>query len=152
MSQTVGRPVVLSISRTIEANKKNYYSALEKAQQSNEISRWIDYFVTTIVEAQTDTEIHIDFIFQKTRFFDRFKDQLNHRQLIVIQRMLEEGPAGFKGGMNARKYIGITKASKATATRDIQQLVEIGAFVLASTAGGRSTSYKINFIQGNVLI
>ncbi|MGN6292449.1 MAG: hypothetical protein ACTHMV_06845 [Chitinophagaceae bacterium] len=28
--------------------------------------------------------------------------------------------------MNARKYIGITKTSKATATRDMQQLLEMG--------------------------
>jgi len=47
--------------------------------------------------------------------------------------------------MNARKYIGITNASKATATRDMQHLLEIGAFVLAGKAGGRSTSY-----QGNI--
>ena len=58
--------------------------------------------------------------------------------------MLEEGPEGFKGGMNALKYIGITETSKATATRDMQQLMELGVFVLASKAGGRSTSYAVN--------
>lgn len=36
--------------------------------------------------------------------------------------MLDEGPDGFEGGMNARKYISITKTSKATATRDMQPL------------------------------
>lgn len=51
--------------------------------------------------------------------------------------MLDEGAKGFKGGMNARKYIGITKISKATATRDMQQLLEIGAFVFAGTAGAQ---------------
>ena len=58
--------------------------------------------------------------------------------------MLEEGAKGFKGGMNARKYMGITKTSKATATRDMQQLLEMGIFVLAGKAGGRSTSYLVN--------
>lgn len=144
LSQTIGRPVVLSLSRTIEANKDAYYNSLEKAQQSNEITPWVDYFVATTLDAQTEAEIQIDFTLKKTRFFDRYKDQLNDRQLTVIKRMLEEGPKGFKGGMNARKYIGITKTSKATATRDMQQLLEIGAFKLAGEAGGRSTSYVVN--------
>ena len=144
LSQTIGRPVVLSLSSTIEANKKNYYEALEKAQQSNEITRWVEYFVRISLAAQTEAEEQIDFTLKKTRFFDRYKDQLNERQLTVIKRMLEEGPKGFEGGMNARKYIGITKTSKATATRDMQQLMEIGAFILSGKAGGRSTSYRVS--------
>jgi Fic family protein len=46
--------------------------------------------------------------------------------------------------MNARKYKGITKTSKATATRDMQMLLEIGAFVHDGNAGGRSTKYRVN--------
>jgi Fic family protein len=144
LSQTIGRPVMLSLSRTIEAKKNIYYSSLEKAQRSNEITPWMEYFVRTALDAQRDAETQIDFTLKKTKFFDRVKDQLNERQLIVIKRMLEEGTKGFEGGMNARKYIGITKASKATATRDMQQLLEIGTFVLAGKAGGRSTSYQVN--------
>ena len=144
LSQTIGRPVMLSLSRTIEANKKDYYAALEKAQHSNEISSWINYFVKATVDAQVEAERQIDFTLRKAKFFDKYKDQLNDRQRTAIIRMMEEGPAGFEGGMKARKYIGITKTSKATATRDMQHLLEIGAFVLAGKAGGRSTSYQVN--------
>lgn len=56
--------------------------------------------------------------------------------------MLEEGEGGFKGGMSAKKYIPITKASKATATRDLQELVKIKA--LLQSGGGRSTGYQVN--------
>ncbi len=55
--------------------------------------------------------------------------------------MLNAGPEGFDGGMRAKKYISITKASKATATRDLQQLLEIG--VLKVEGGGWSNSYSI---------
>ena len=144
LSQTIGRPVVLSLSRTIAASRNAYYDALSKAQQSNEITAWVEYFVATLLEAQAEAEIQIEFTLKKTRFFNRFNDQLNERQLAVIKRMLEEGPKGFQGGMNATKYIGNTNTSKATATRDMQQLLEIGAFVLAGEAGGRSTSYRVN--------
>lgn len=144
LSQTIGRPVMLSLSRTIEERKKLYYASLEKAQQSNEITAWIEYFVKTSLEAQTEAEVQIEFTLRKAKFFDRFNLKLNERQVSVIKRMLEEGIKGFEGGMNARKYIALTKTSKATATRDIQHLVEIGAFVLAGNAGGRSTSYQVN--------
>ena len=144
LSQTIGRPVILSLSRTIEAKKNMYYASLEKAQRSNEITPWMKYFVKTALDAQREAETQIDFTLKKTKFFDRFKDQLNERQLTVIKRMLEEGTKGFQGGMNATKYIGLTRTSKATATRDMQQLLEIGAFVLAGKAGGRSTSYQVN--------
>ena len=43
LSQTIGRPVLLSLSRTIEADKKSYYNALEQAQRSNDISLWVQY-------------------------------------------------------------------------------------------------------------
>jgi len=141
LSQGLGRPAVLSLSRTIEANKKDYYDALEQAQGSNEISLWIRYFVKMTLAAQEDAERQVEFVLQKAKFFDCFKDRLNERQLRIIKRMLDEGPDGFEGGMNARKYISITKTSKATATRDLQQLVEIGVF--APIGGGRSTRYRL---------
>lgn len=144
LSQTVGRPVLLSLSSTIEANKKLYYESLETAQRSMEVTPWVEYFVRTCLDAQTETEAQIDFTLKKAKFFDRFKDRLNDRQLTVIKRMLEEGIKGFEGGMNARKYVSVTKTSKATATRDMQDLLEIGAFILAGKAGGRSTSYVVN--------
>jgi len=144
LSQTMGIPVILSLSRTIESNKKDYYDSLEQAQWSNEVTPWVEYFVRTTLDAQLEAERQIDFTLRKARFFDRYRDRLNERQHRVIQRMLEEGPDGFKGGMNARKYMAIAKTSKATATRDMQYLLEVGAFVFAGTGGGRSTSYYLN--------
>lgn len=48
-------------------------------------------------------------------------------------------PQEFEGGMTAKKYMSITKTSKATATRDLQDLVELGVFI--PEGGGRSASY-----------
>ncbi|MDR4497277.1 MAG: Fic family protein [Candidatus Scalindua sp.] len=142
LSQGVGRPILLSLSKTIEANRNAYYDALQVAQRSNVITPWINYFIHVILDAQEQTEEQIAFILKKTKFFDRFKGQLNERQLRVVRRMLEEGPAGFEGGMSARKYIAITHTSKATATRDLQDLAEKGAFI--PSGGGRSTRYQVN--------
>jgi len=145
LSQGVGRPVLLSLSRTIEAKKSGYYSALEKAQKSNEITHWINYFLDVITDAQQYTESHIDFTLKKARFFDKFKSELNERQLKMIRRILKEGPKGFEGGINAGKYVSITKASKATATRDLQDLLAKEVIKFLGESGGRSTRYELNF-------
>lgn len=146
LAQTIGRPVMLSISRAIESKKKSYYSELETAQRSNEITAWVKYFVATILNAQTQAKKQIEFTLHKTRFFDQFRSQLNERQLKVLKRMLEESPDGFKGGMTANKYISITGASKATSTRDLQELTGMGA--VRMQGGGRSTHYFVNWEIG----
>lgn len=142
LSQTIGQPVMISLSQVIEADKKSYYKALEKAQRKNEITEWLHYFVGVVFDAQIAAKKLISFTLQKTMFIDRYKTQLNERQMKILLKMLESSN-GFVGGMSAKKYISITKTSKATATRDLQQLLEIGALI--SKGGGRSTHYSINF-------
>ncbi len=80
-------------------------------------------------------------LLKTAKLFERFASELNERQLRVLRRMLEEGPKGFQGGMSAKKYTSITKTSKATATRDLQDLANRG--VLVALGGGRSTRYEI---------
>lgn len=142
LSQSIGRPVLFSLSKSIESNKNNYYDALKAAQRSNEITDWINYFVKTVLDAQIDAEQEIEFTLKKTKFFDIHKDELNERQQKVVGRMLEEGHQGFEGGMNARKYVSIASTSKATATRDLQDLVEKDIFI--PIGGGRSRRYNLN--------
>jgi Fic family protein len=142
LSQGLGRPVLLSLSRAIEAERSGYYEALKQAQRSNEVTEWIVYFLRTILRAQEQTEQLVEFVLKKTQFFDRYRDELNERQLKVVRRILEAGPEGFEGGINARKYKNLTEVSKATATRDLQDLV--GKGVLRPIGAGRSARYDLN--------
>jgi Fic family protein len=143
LSQSAGKPVLISISQTIEQNKKAYYKALEKAQRSNEITDWLKYFVKMLLDSLSQTEIQIDFVLRKTKFLSQYQDNLNERQLLVINKMLNGGPDSFENGISAKKYVAITKVSKATATRDLQDLEEKKAMI--SVGGGRSTRYQINY-------
>ncbi|CAL1518748.1 Fic family protein [Chitinophaga sp. MM2321] len=142
LSQSLGRPVMLSLSKTIERDKMAYYAALKEAQRSIEITNWVNYFAGVILAAQRDAKATVQFTVKKARFFDQYKHQLNERQLKVVNRMLEKGAEGFEGGMTARKYISISKTSKATATRDLQELQVIG--VLLQEGAGRSIRYQLN--------
>lgn len=145
LSEGMGKPALISLSRTIEANKKVYYNALKEAQSSNDLTKWINYFVGVAVDAQAEAEELIAFTVKKSKFFDRYKNKLNERQMRVTNRLLEEGPKGFEGGMTAKKYMAIAKTTKATATRDLQDLVEKRVFIVSG--GGRSTSYDVNLKQ-----
>lgn len=140
LSQTIGRPILMSLSQTIEAEKRNYYTALEQAQRGNEVSDWLRYFVTLVHQAQVSARELVDFTLRKVNFIDRHRAAMNERQLKAILKMLES-PEGFQGGMTARKYVSITKASKATATRDLQLLTEYG--ILSAEGGGRSIHYML---------
>jgi Fic family protein len=78
------------------------------------------------------------------KVFDQLMLKLNLRQLNIVNRMFEEGVEGCEAGMNAGKYMRIAKTSKATATRDLQAMLELKAFT--SEGQGRSTRYHLNLI------
>ena len=141
LSQGTGSPIVISISKSIEAQRSEYYEQLQRAQKTLQITEWIHWFVLMVLAAQDDAEKTVHFTIKKVRFFDKFNNLLNDRQQKVLNRMFVEFPQEFKGGMNATKYMSIVKSSKATATRDLQSLVEMGAFV--PVGAGRSTRYNI---------
>ncbi|MDQ3231064.1 MAG: hypothetical protein M3Q07_04520, partial [Pseudobdellovibrionaceae bacterium] len=54
---------------------------------------------------------------------------------------IREGPMGLTGGIRAEKYISLTKASRATATRDLTELVTLG--ILQKTGIGKGTRYLL---------
>lgn len=142
LSQGVGRPVLLSLSAAIEEKRNDYYDALNAAQSTLDASGWVEYFVRTCLDAQIQAEEKINFTLKKTKLFDRFEKNMNERQLRAVRRMLEDGPDSFEGGMTAKKYMVITKASRATATRDLQELADMK--VLVQEGAGRSVRYKVN--------
>lgn len=142
LAQEVGQPTLLAISYTIEKQKKAYYDALENANKCNEITDWIVYFAGTILAAQQNTQKWLEFVIQKTRFFDSFSNELNNRQEKMCLRVFEEGIDGFSGGISAANYQRITKASTATASRDLRDLVNKG--IVTSTGQLKSTRYYLN--------
>ena len=56
--------------------------------------------------------------------------------------MLEAGPGGFEGGMRNRKYASMTHISRATAQRELADLVSKG-ILRQNPGGGRSANYDL---------
>lgn len=141
LSQAIGQPGLIALSQTIQRRRSAYYDALEAANKSNEVTDWLVYFAEAVLDAQAHSLTLIDFLLAKTRFHDKFRGRFNARQEKVIARMLREGPSGFKGGLSAANYITIADTSRATATRDLQELVAMGAADQTGTL--KSTRYHL---------
>jgi Fic family protein len=122
--------------------RKAYYAALANDSRSNEVTGWLVYFAETVLAAQQHAQQMVEFLIAKTRFFDRLRGQLNERQEKVLLRIVREGPSGFQGGLSAEKYMRITGTSRATITRDLQDLVDKRA--LARTGERKGTRYQLN--------
>lgn len=143
ISEGLGQATLLALSQTINRGRKTYYEMLEGSNRDNEITDWLIYFARTVIDAQSQAQNLVDFTIAKTKFYDRLRGQLNERQEKAIARMTREGPDGFKGGLSAEKYISITGTSRATATRDLQDLAEKEALV--RTGSLKSTRYHLSF-------
>lgn len=142
LAQSIGQPSLTALAFTIERARKAYYDALARNNRRGEIADWLIYFAKTVLDAQANTYRRIDFYIAKTRFYDTFRSQLNPRQEKTIARMFRAGIDGFKGGLSAENYISITRTSRATATRDLQDLVAKGA--LSKSGSLRHTRYWLN--------
>lgn len=144
LSQSMGRPTLIALSQTICRNRKAYYTALEDNSKDLNITDWLLYFTRTVLEAQRYTQRLIDFLIAKTRLYDQLRGKINERQDKAMARMFREGLDGFKGGLSAENYLKITHTSRATATRDLQSLVELGA--LRKTGELKHTRYWLSIL------
>ncbi len=147
LAQNLGQPSLIALAFTIERDRKAYYDQLEQHQKAEDITGWLVWFAQMVLTAQQVTLDRVSFFIAKGHFYDRHRDHLNDRQAKVIARLFEAGPAGFKGGLSAENYLSITGTSRATATRDLQDLVEQGALLRSGEL--RHTRYRLALDDGN---
>ena len=144
LAQSLKRPTLIALADTIECSRKDYYRALADSNRSMDVTAWLNYFGKTIIEAQKRTLSRMEFIIEKRKFYERFYEHLNQRQSKVISRLFKEGVDGFKGGLSAENYASITKAPRATVTRDLSDLVKKEAFVKIGKL--KFTRYYLNIL------
>ena len=133
-----------SLSSAIMQDRKTYYKQLEACCTGNlNITEWLIWFISSLKAALLNAIKIIEDITLKSRFWQKHTTTvLNDRQIKVLNRLLDAGKKGFTGSMTTRKYVALTKASRATAYRELNDLVQKGC--LQSTAEkGRSAAYII---------
>lgn len=142
LAQSLSQPTLIALSHTIQKHRRAYYDSLDQSNKGLNITPWLLYFAEIILAAQAYTQVWLDFIIEKMKFYDRTRGLLNIRQEKIIMRLFQEGPEGFKGGLNIEKYTQITHTSRATATRDLQDLVS--KKLLIRTGKLKGTRYLLN--------
>jgi Fic family protein len=144
LAQDLGETTRLySLSSQLMQHRKGYYDALHQAQHSSlDVSAWVLWFTQQFSLACQSTCALIDRALEKSNFWQTHSQTpLNERQRKVVQRLLDDGDGGFLGGLNAEKYMKITSTSKATATRDLADLVKNG--LLSSAGQGKAVRYYV---------
>lgn len=151
LMQSVGGPLLFSLSSMLANRREAYYQALANASAAADYrtldygidcTDWVLWFGQQILLALDDAEQTIGFVMAKAQFWQAHSStELNARQQKVLTRLFAAGVRGFTGGLNAAKYMRLTKCSKATATRDLADLREKGC--LSAAGSGRSVSYHL---------
>jgi hypothetical protein len=147
---------VYGLAHQMLKTRSAYYEALNHAQRLTQVSPealiidvtpWVQWFVQTFTLACIASQAVVRDATDKAQFRLRAaKCHINPRQSKVLERLLDAGHigtgGGFLGGMSNEKYAKITGASKATATRDLADLLAHG--LLRTKGSGKATRYVLN--------
>jgi len=134
-----------SLSSQIMEERDEYYDILEKCSKSGsaDLTKWLVWFLECFRRAVQRSDKVIGNVLAKADFWQKYaQTELNERQKKIVNRLLDAGRGNFIGGLTTRKYVSITKASRATAFREISDMLD--KKLLRRLSGkGRSAHYDI---------
>ena len=144
---------IYTMSKSIYEDRIGYYEALDKTTGRFEknvpldITYWMEWFFKTLHHALLDAQKQLNYIVEKTKFWDAHRvDELNVRQIKVLNRLLDIGSENFKGDLTKAKYVKIADTAETNASRDIADLLAKGCIKKVEGTTGRATRYTINHV------
>lgn len=135
-----------SLSSQIMKEREQYYNILERCQRGEgDVTPWLVWFLGCYTRAVEGSTKLISHILAKSAFWQHFSQvTINERQRKAINLLLDAGKDNFLGGLTTRKYVSINKISRATAFREISDLVE-KKMIIQNPSKGRSISYDLKW-------
>jgi Fic family protein len=133
-----------SMSAQIRVERKQYYDILGNTQKGDmDITPWLSWFFSSLKNALNTTDTTLSKVLHKADFWNRHSQTiLNERQRFMLNRLLDD----FEGKLTAVKWAKMTKISRDTALRDIQDLIN-KEILQKEEAGGRSTNYELILLK-----
>jgi Fic family protein len=130
-----------SLSAQIQLDRNAYYTILEKTQKGNlDLTEWLQWFLETLIKALKSTDTLLKRVLLKGEFWQKNSlISLNDRQKRMLNKILD----GFDGHLTSDKWAKISKCSKDTAIRDLNDLLSKN-ILQKDEAGGRSTRYRMS--------
>ncbi|MDD5681231.1 MAG: DUF4172 domain-containing protein, partial [Candidatus Omnitrophica bacterium] len=132
------------VSSEIMKMRNAYYKILEDVQRCRiDVTQWYLWFIKCVTASIEHSQSIIANIFARVDFWNQHAQiGLGERQKKVLNRILEAGPGNFTGGLTTRKYVSIAGVSRATAFREIADMVD--KKLLRQLPGkGRSVKYDL---------
>lgn len=129
-----------SMSSQIEAERREYYHQLERAQRgTTDITMWMAWFIGCLGRAIDRADEAQAGVLHKAELWKHLAARpVNDRQRRVLNRMTDK----FEGHLSTSKYAKLAKCSTDTALRDIRELLAWGVLV-RNPGAGRGTSYRL---------
>ena len=133
-----------SHSTVLMAERREYYDILQASQRGDlDVTPWLEWFLDTLATAMRQGQQRFERVLCKTRFWRRHAQTvLSERQVKVLNRLLDTWGDDYSSGINATQYRSLAKVSKATATRELGDLLKKGCLTKLP-GGGRSTRYAL---------
>jgi Fic family protein len=130
-----------SLSAQIQLDRNAYYTILEKTQKGNlDLTEWLQWFLETLIKALKSTDTLLKRVLFKGEFWQKNNlISFNDRQKRMLNKILD----GFDGHLTSDKWAKISKCSKDTAIRDLNDLLSKN-ILQKDEAGGRSTRYRLS--------
>jgi Fic family protein len=137
---------LFSLSQQMLQDRAGYYEQLNaaSAQGRMDVTAWALWFVQCVEKACLATLGHMQSASAKTQYWSVLNEEhpkLTASQKKVLNKLYDAGPGGYSGGMSTEKYVAIAGVSRATAYRELTDLVDAG--LLLRTGQGRGTRYEI---------
>lgn len=128
-----------SVSAQIHAERRDYYDAIERAQRGAlDVTEWVVWFLGCLTRAIDSSQDIVARARRGVLFWQRHANvDLNQRQRKVLTRLLGD----FAGDLDLRKYMALAKTSRATAQRELAELVEHD--ILKTEGNARATKYLL---------
>ena len=142
LAEGLGAPIVLPVSLMVARHRKAYYEAIHEASISLDWTSWAKFMIPVLTETLQDFLVAAHFVVAKGAYLAKYKAGMSERAKAVILRMFRDGPAGVASGLSVAKWQRMTKVAKSTATRDLAELLKLGAIIKDGESG--ATHYRLN--------
>jgi Fic family protein len=142
---------IYTMSKSIYEDRKGYYNALDETtgrfqkDEPLDITYWMEWFFKTLHHSLLDAQIQLSYIVDKIKFWDAHRgDELNSRQIKVLNQLLDIGSENFKGDLTKKKYVKIATTAETNASRDLADLLEKACIKKVEGTSGKGTKYMVN--------
>lgn len=128
------------ISAALNADRRGYYEALERSQKGGlDVTEWLVWSLEALERGMHLSQLQVRRTVAHSEIWRQALEAgMNLRQRKMLPKLLQ----GFDGPVTTRKWATICQCSQDTATRDIQDWLDLG-ILIKGDAGGRSTHYAL---------